>query len=486
MHPFFGKYKNAHENKAAYIIGSGPSLNNFTPIDAQGEDAIYIGGNNSHRMIHIQSKLSYLFFLFRGYNNYYNNASTVYGDYCDMIRKLPPKIQKFCCLNFHTSPTDPMINTIKEENPNVEFYQVTANPPIKQIDITKDKLWNFSIVFSMAMFALYTGVNKLYIVGCDCTEGYFFNQKYDGEHFHQYQDYIDRWKSFKIYVNTYYPDVEIISINPVGLTGMFKDVYTSNNHLVTYKKQIIANIPKTNDPMYLVNENSTDLIEKSIVKNGYWGKQFNSLCSNFITPNSTILDIGANLGGFCIDIANKLKTCHIIALEPQQTKFYQLCANIFINKLNNISAIMKATSNSDLPSLEFVIASDNNNGASRLKIEADESPVQIKEIVNVDIVKIDNLVTAANVSFIKIDVEGHELDTLKSGATLIKQQTPIIVLESWDDKQEKQQALFDYITNIMGYSIFKFEPNEYLLCHNDQNTIEFRDKLTNLLNHIYK
>ena len=32
----------------------------------------------------------------------------------------------------------------------------------------------------------------------------------------------------QIYVKNHYPDIEIISINPVGLKGMFKDVYTEN------------------------------------------------------------------------------------------------------------------------------------------------------------------------------------------------------------------------------------------------------------------
>ena len=34
---------------------------------------------------------------------------------------------------------------------------------------------------------------------------------------------IEAYKKFKQFAQKYYPDVEIISINPVGLKGLFKD-----------------------------------------------------------------------------------------------------------------------------------------------------------------------------------------------------------------------------------------------------------------------
>ena len=34
------------------------------------------------------------------------------------------------------------------------------------------------------------------------------------------------WREFKRFVQVYYPETEIISVNPVGLKGIFRDVYT--------------------------------------------------------------------------------------------------------------------------------------------------------------------------------------------------------------------------------------------------------------------
>lgn len=36
---------------------------------------------------------------------------------------------------------------------------------------------------------------------------------------------VNYWKKFKAYVDELYPDVEVISINPVGLKNVFKDRY---------------------------------------------------------------------------------------------------------------------------------------------------------------------------------------------------------------------------------------------------------------------
>ena len=36
---------------------------------------------------------------------------------------------------------------------------------------------------------------------------------------------LDKWEEIKAFALTYYPETEIISINPVGLKGIFKDVY---------------------------------------------------------------------------------------------------------------------------------------------------------------------------------------------------------------------------------------------------------------------
>ena len=43
--------------------------------------------------------------------------------------------------------------------------------------------------------------------------------------------------------------------------------------------------------------------------------------------------------------------------------------------------------------------------------------------------KLDNLIKSKNIGFIKIDVEGHELEVINGARKLIKENKPILLIE---------------------------------------------------------
>ena len=60
-------------------------------------------------------------------------------------------------------------------------------------------------------------------MGCDTTE----NESFDGrQNSYWLDDMLRGYRLFKEFVTTHYPEISIISVNPVGLRGMFHDVYT--------------------------------------------------------------------------------------------------------------------------------------------------------------------------------------------------------------------------------------------------------------------
>lgn len=92
-------------------------------------------------------------------------------------------------------------------------------------DISTQPLGCFeTIVFPALQFALWTYPRRIYLVGCDCSlSGYAYDTKY--KNYLKPDNLISAYKKFKQFAHKYYPDVEIISINPVGLKGIFKDEY---------------------------------------------------------------------------------------------------------------------------------------------------------------------------------------------------------------------------------------------------------------------
>ena len=76
-----------------------------------------------------------------------------------------------------------------------------------------------SVVFSAMQFALWTNPKTIYLVGCDCSEGYFDGQasQFNASHL------VSSWIQLKEFAGLYYPETKILSINPVGLKGVFDE-----------------------------------------------------------------------------------------------------------------------------------------------------------------------------------------------------------------------------------------------------------------------
>lgn len=108
-------------------------------------------------------------------------------------------------------------------------FQYYSAFPSEEIytDIECMPLMDFnSISFPALHFALYTHPRRIYLVGCDTNNGkYFNNEKYLG--IMSVDKMIRGYLKLKDFIFRHYPDTEIISINPVGLKGFFKDIYTN-------------------------------------------------------------------------------------------------------------------------------------------------------------------------------------------------------------------------------------------------------------------
>ena len=107
---------------------------------------------------------------------------------------------------------------------NVSFFESQF-----AYDISTQPLGCFgSVVFPALQFSLWTNPKKIYLVGCDCTTlGYAYNK--NETNFLITEEIINAYKKFKFFAYKYYPETEIISINPVGLKGIFKDVYQTGH-----------------------------------------------------------------------------------------------------------------------------------------------------------------------------------------------------------------------------------------------------------------
>jgi FkbM family methyltransferase len=193
-------------------------------------------------------------------------------------------------------------------------------------------------------------------------------------------------------------------------------------------------------------------------KNTIWENHILDLIYKYIKPNTTILDIGANIGTHTVGIINFFKNqsttnTKIISFEPQQTMYKLLCHNIKqSNPTIEYEAYCVGLSNKN--DIIYNIVPDyrttDNPGGDKLTFNYVPSNSEREE--KVEIKTLDSY-ELTNVSFIKIDVEEHENEVIKGAETLIKENKPVMIVEILggypiDNANEEQCK---YITDTIKY-----------------------------------
>lgn len=216
----FRGYKNKYAGQDIAIIATGPSLTKYKPLN----NVINIGVNKA--IFYEKVKLDYYFAI--DYNVTKNYLKTL-QDF--------PEIKKFYGVVPRTSfgwkyvKLSQIIipeSIILEQNAS-KFYVYKKEPILPMfLNTDIDKTWigdGLSCIFSAMQFAMFTNPKRIYLVGCDCSSGYF-----DGKKGADCSFLIKSWQELKKFADIYYPDTEIISVNPVGLKGLFTDLYQNEEN----------------------------------------------------------------------------------------------------------------------------------------------------------------------------------------------------------------------------------------------------------------
>jgi len=211
----FGNFKNRYQGQAAVLFGTGPSLNRYQPI----EPAIKIGVNSIIRKRDL--RMDYLFLQD-------SLGPTAYNENSQAFDKYTPKGAKFYGCHTEAPHFGPPLDAAQRGSALVYDLDKPHDPVVFEHEIDRFRLGNaFSTIFGAAQFALFTGISTLYIVGCDIGDCEYFDSSKAEEVktrlFDHGNDPIENWRRFKEFASRYYSEVDIVSINPVSLRGMFRD-----------------------------------------------------------------------------------------------------------------------------------------------------------------------------------------------------------------------------------------------------------------------
>lgn len=181
-------------------------------------------------------------------------------------------------------------------------------------------------------------------------------------------------------------------------------------------------------------------------------------CHQNLGPGVFALDCGANIGVHTVEMSRYMQSWGaVIAIEAQERLYYALCGNIALSNLFNAAALWYAIGSEvghiDVPRPNY------NKSASFGSLELRRGPrteyigqnisYASRDSVQIRMTTIDSICEKLNrVDFIKLDIEGMEIEALKGARQILDKFHPILWIE-WikSDRSELQQFLDSF-----GYS----------------------------------
>lgn len=186
-------------------------------------------------------------------------------------------------------------------------------------------------------------------------------------------------------------------------------------------------------------ENEADLIQREHRRGKFYETEELQIIHNYAGSSKVFYDIGSNVGNHLVYIGKVLGAELIVPFEANPVAIRILRKNIAANGLDGAV---------DTRMLGFGIGAGdevrqifsrhaNNLGAARLK---KYKPQQLEEngfFEKVEIRAMDSLDLARRPDFVKIDVEGMEMDVLAGMSACIKYSRPMMFIEVSTHNTEK-------------------------------------------------
>lgn len=170
--------------------------------------------------------------------------------------------------------------------------------------------------------------------------------------------------------------------------------------------------------------------------------------------NGIAIDVGANIGIHTLTMcaARRNNNIAVISIEPNHDMVERLESNIALNNFNNVYVLPCGVNDVDTTLDLSLSYSQNNEKYHNPGLASMVQTGTSVRVIKVKCLPLDNIVTClgmniANVSLVKIDVEGKELDVLKGMASILKSSSAALVIEF---NQANHVSINEYLSKF-GY-----------------------------------
>ncbi len=163
-----------------------------------------------------------------------------------------------------------------------------------------------------------------------------------------------------------------------------------------------------------------------------FGQKLHFLLPEFSGSDAeVIIDAGACEGYYTLKIKEDNPFCKIIAVEPNILAYNQLKRNISLNNLKNVISVNKALSGKKgKMHFEFTEVVNSVGGSDIRILERDwlkEKMVNQKVVNSITLEDLFKTYKVEKVDILKLDIQGKELEVIRSGENLLKKVKKIVV-----------------------------------------------------------
>jgi FkbM family methyltransferase len=195
-----------------------------------------------------------------------------------------------------------------------------------------------------------------------------------------------------------------------------------------------------------------ECISDDIVKyNNFWEYELFNRWVDYFPKDGLMIDIGANIGSHCLQFKQTFPDLSIWAFELHPENYKLLKANV--KTYNDIQAF-----NVGIGSRVSVISFNNGHYSNSGVVSMDIYGINKNIVIALDDL-LDSDSQKEPITFIKLDVEGHELSALEGMKKTLFKYNPLIWIEDLTNS-----VAINYLMNL-GYCILQKEEStsDYLM-----------------------
>jgi FkbM family methyltransferase len=246
-------------------------------------------------------------------------------------------------------------------------------------------------------------------------------------------------------------------------------VYRLGLHATKWGERIIngeilvsLNIPKG---QFFIDARS-HLLRAAIT--GEYEKKTMQLVKTFDISEGLIVNIGANIGFYSIQLANNFPENKILAIEPNPEAYRFLSKNIAQNNLVDRIKLLNVCISDKEGQVSFSIISGKPEYSSINGIVHNEVENEVKEIIEVNSLTLGNAIDGEKIAMIFMDVEGAEQLVLQGSIDILGRNKPLIFCECNDLLLKKFNSSSIELVNTLknlGYTIMNAENRSLNIRH---------------------